>query len=539
MKRIVILGGGFGGVYAARWLEKLLRPGEADICLINREDYFVFQPLLPEVISGSIGLLDTISPIRRLCPRTRLYVRDVDSIDLAHRIVRLTPTFRPRKLELPYDCLVIAVGSTDDFSRIPGLADHAIPFRNLGDALRLRNAALHALEEADNETDPDFRRTLLTFVVAGGGFSGIEVMAELNDFVRAAVRHFHSLRQEEISCVLVHSGDRILPEITAELALYAQKLLAKRGVTLKLNARLAAASADSAVLSTGETILTRTLVSTVPAGPVPLIQSLDCEKERGKLPTNSRLELKGYEGQVWVLGDCAAIHLDDGSTAPPTAQHAAREARIAAVNIAAALRGQPQTAFAFRGLGKMGSLGHHSAVAEVLGFCFSGFLAWFLWRTIYLMKLPGLNRKLRVALDWLTALLFPTDLVQLRVQASSTICTGHFERGETVFQQGDLGDSMYVVRSGEVEIIRDGVGVTRLGAGEYFGELALLRDHGRSATVRATQPTDVLLIPKREFVQLLAAFPEFSASLVGVAAQRGAGVAQGPGPSNARELGDS
>jgi NADH dehydrogenase len=250
------------------------------------------------------------------------------------------------------------------------------------------------------------------------------------------------------------------------------------------------------------------------------------------------MELKGYEGQVWVLGDCAAIHLDDGSAAPPTAQHAVREARTVAANIVAALRGQPQTAFAFRGLGKMGSLGHHSAVAEVLGFCFSGFLAWFLWRSIYLMKLPGLNRKLRVALDWLTALLFPTDLVQLRVQASSTICTGHFERGETVFQQGDLGDSMYVVRSGEVEIIRDGVGVTRLGAGEYFGELALLQDHGRSATVRATQPTDVLLIPKREFVQLLAAFPEFSASLIGVAAQRGAGAADRPSRTKAGEVGD-
>jgi NADH dehydrogenase len=475
------------------------------------------------VISSSIGLLDAISPIRRLCPRTRLYVRDVDSVDLANRVVRLTPAFRPRKLELPYDYLVIALGSTDDFSRIPGLADHALPFRNLGDALRLRNAALRALEEADNETDPDFRRVLLTFVVAGGGFSGVEVMAELNDFLRAAHRNFHTIRQEEIRCVLVHSGDRILPEITPKLASYAQKLLTKRGVILKLNARLAAASADSAVLSTGDTIATRTVVSTVPAGPVPLVQSLECEKQRGKLATNPMLELKGYEGQVWALGDCAAIQLEDGSTPPPTAQHATREARTAASNVAAALRGHSQTAFAFRGLGKMGSLGHHSAVAEVLGFCFSGFFAWFLWRTIYLMKLPSLNRKLRVALDWLTALLFPPELVQLRVQASSTISTGHFEQGETVFKQGDLGDSMYVVRSGEVEIIRDGATVARLGPGEYFGELALMGDHPRSATVRATQPTNVLLVPRREFVQLLAAFPEFNAGLLGIAAQRRAG----------------
>src|SRR2546426_819829 len=172
--RIVILGGGFGGVYTARFLEKLLRPEDAEICLVNRENYFVFQPLLPEVISGSIGLVDMVSPIRRLCPRTQLYMREVERIDLERRTISLAPSFRPRTLDLPYDYLVIATGTVTDFSGMPGVAEHAIPFRTLGDALRLRNRAIHAMEEAANEADEEFRRRLLTFVVGGGGFSGVE-----------------------------------------------------------------------------------------------------------------------------------------------------------------------------------------------------------------------------------------------------------------------------------------------------------------------------------------------------------------------------
>jgi len=520
IKRIVILGGGFGGVFTARFLDRLLRPGEAAVSLVNRENYFVFQPLLPEVISGSIGLVDTVSPIRRLCPRAQLYMRDVERIDLERRVVTLAPSFRPRALELEYDCLVIAAGTITDFSGMPGAAEHAIPFRTLGDALRLRNRVLHALEEAATETDQDFRRRLLTFVVGGGGFSGVEVIAELNDFVRAAARHYPTIRTQEIRCVLVHSGERILPEITPGLAEYAQRLLARRGVTLKLKDRITAATADSAVLKNGESIPTRTLVSTVPAGPVPLLQAFDCPKEKGRLLVDSCLRLQGREGEVWALGDCAAIRMANGEPAPPTAQHATREALAVAENVVAALRGAPQKPFAFAGLGKLGSLGHHSAVAEIFGLRFSGFPAWVLWRTIYLMKLPGLDRKFRVALDWMTSLLFPAELVQLRVQASDSIASEHFEAGQFVFQQGDVGDRMFVVRRGEVEVLRDGARLALLGPGEYFGEMALLSTLPRNATVRATKSTDVLAIAKGDFTKLLATFPEFGAGLAGLAEQR-------------------
>ena len=513
-KRVVIVGGGFGGIYAARYLEKLLHPGEADICLINRENYFVFQPLLPEVLSGSIGIVDTVSPIRRLCPRTRLFMREVERIDLVRRIVVLAPSLRPRAIELPYDFLVVAAGSVTDFSGMPGLAEHAIPFRTLGDALRLRNRVLEALEEAANESDPAFRSRLLTFVVAGGGFSGVEVMAELNDFLRRAARHFGNIRRDEIRCVLVHSGEQILPEMSPPLARYAQQLLLKRGVELKLKSRVVSATADSAVLKGGEAIPTRTLVSTVPSGAMPVVQALDCAKEKGRLLTNAHLELQGHEGVVWALGDCA-------TAGPPTAQHATREAKVAAWNIRAAIRGGPKTTFAFPGLGKLGSLGHHSAVAEVFGMRFSGALAWFLWRGVYLMKMPGLDRKFRVGLDWFTALLFPTDLVQLRIQASDNITNEHFEAGETIFEQGDVGDRLYVIRKGEVEVLRDGAHVALLRAGDYFGEMALLSSAPRNATVRAATPADILTVNKGDFTKLLAGFPEFRSGLADLASRRG------------------
>ncbi len=518
--RIVIIGGGFGGVYAARCLEKAMPESAASISLVNRENYFVFQPLLPEVISASIGILDTVSPIRRLCPRTSLYVREVERIDLERRVVVLAPGFRPRTLELPYDYLVLAPGTITDFAGMPGLVEHALPFRTLGDALRLRNRAIQVLEEAANETDAEFRRRLLTFVVGGGGFSGVEVIAELNDFLRGAARNFSGLRAEEIRCVLVHSGDRILPEMDPALAAYAQDLLARRGVVMKLKARVKAATQDSVVLNTGETIAARTLISTVPSGPTPLVATLECTKDKGRIVVNPCLEVDGYAGRVWALGDCASIRMADGSAAPPTAQHATREAELVAGNIAAAIQGRGQTPFQFAGLGKLGSLGHRSAVAEILGMKISGFPAWFLWRTIYLMKMPGLDRKFRVGLDWLTALVFPPDLVQLRVQPSDNITNEHYEAGETIVTQGEVGDRMFVIRKGQVEVVQDGRRIAVYGAGDLFGEMALLSGAPRNATIRAMEATDLVSIGKGDLMKLFASFPDLRSAIRGLSETR-------------------
>jgi NADH:quinone reductase (non-electrogenic) len=529
--RILVLGGGFGGVYTALTLEKLLgaeiRRGEVELGLVSRENYFVFQPMLPEVISGSIGVLDVITPIRRLCPNTNLYTRTIESIDLQHRSVQSTAGFGSRQHHLHFDHLVVALGNVTSFAGQPGLAEYALPFKYLGDALALRNRLIHTLEEADIEQDPALRRALLTFVVAGGGFSGVEAVAELNDFVRAAARSFRNVRPEEIRVVLLHAGGLILPELPKSLAEFAQALLMKRGVEVRLDTRLAGATADTALLVGGGRLETRTLVSTVPSGSNPLVAMLPVKKERGRILVDARLEVPEYPG-VWAVGDCAAIR--DGKTGefcPPTAQHATRQAACVAHNIAAAVKGTAPRTFTFTALGKMGSLGRRSAVAEILGIKLSGFLAWWLWRTIYLMKLPGLDRKIRVATDWTLDLILPTDIVQLKTDRALGVRREYFEPGQVIFREGDRGDWLYVIVEGEVEVLRTvpGAGeqpVRRLGVGECFGEIALVSDTPRSATVRAVSATNVLAVDREAFQAMFASLPPLKGFVEQLIASRSA-----------------
>jgi NADH:ubiquinone reductase (H+-translocating) len=513
-KRIVILGGGFGGVYTAKYLEDALgRRDDYEIVMVNRENYFVFQPMLAEVISGSIGITDTVNPIRQLLPRTDLHVRDIEAIDLKKRTITTSPGFKPHSHVIEYDYLVFTLGNVTDFRGMRGLPEHAIPFKYLWDALYLRNHVIRALEEAAIEReDLVLRKQLLTFVVAGGGFSGVEVVAELNDFVRRVARSY-KIDPGEIRVVLLHTGSRILPEMPESLALFAQKILSQRGVEVRLGARLEAATGEAAMLAGGEKIPTRTLVSTVPASPHPIIESLDLPKgKNSKLIVNSYLEVQGAEG-IWALGDCALVPLhSDGSIAPPTAQHAIREAKVAAHNIVAAIRGGERIGFDFKGLGMMGALGHRSAVAEVFGIKISGFLAWFLWRSIYLMKMPGLARRIRVASAWTLDLLLPAELVQLKIDLSVGISKEHFEPGQEVFRQGDLGDRIYIILDGRAEVLREENGqeikLSEFGSSDFFGEMALLNHKTRSATVRCISPMNVLSIPKREFGLLVATLPE-------------------------------
>ncbi len=513
MKRILILGGGFGGVYTALTLEKLLGDTkDVEIALVNRENYIVFQPMLPEVISGSIGLVDTITPIRRLCPRTNLYTRAVETIDLERRCITATAGFGSRMHSLTFDHLVIALGNVTSFTGQPGLMEHALPFKYLGDALAIRNRIIHVLEEADIEPDPEIRRALLTFVVAGGGFSGVEAVAEMNDFVRAAAKSFRHLDRREIRVVLLHSGSLILPELPSSLAQFAQRLLAKRGVELRPNTRLSEATAEAALLEGGERIATRTLVSTVPAAPNPLVATLPVEKEHGRIVVDGHLEVPGQPG-VWALGDCAwVIDAKTGEACPPTAQHATRQAACLARNLVATLRGGAREAFSFKALGKMGSLGHRSAVADIMGVKISGFLAWWLWRTIYLMKLPGLDRKIRVATDWTLDLILPLDIVQLKTGPSMAVRREHFEPGMTICREGDRGDWLYVVVNGEVEVSRSVPGqgdvvLNRLGPGECFGEIAMVREGPRNATVKSLSSVDVVAVDREAFGTLFSHLP--------------------------------
>jgi NADH:ubiquinone reductase (H+-translocating) len=523
-KRILILGGGFAGVYTAMYLQKQL-PAESDveIALVSRENYFVFQPMLAEVISGSIGILDTVSPIQRLVPDCRLYIREIESIDLDSRKVTLSPGFWPQSHVVEYDHLVLALGTVTDFRGIKGLQQHALPFKNLADAVRLRNHLIHVVSEAEIETDPERRRQLLTFVVAGGGFSGVEVAAEMNDFLRHMVKRSRCFSASDIRVVLVHSGKQILErEVGPKLSAYAQKKLQSRGVEMCLENRLVSATPDAAILSGGVRIATKTIVSTVPSFANPLLDALDVPKQGGKVLVDQHLEVTGA-ANVWALGDAAKVpNAADVGFCPPTAQHAIRQAKTLAENIAARIRGTSLKPFSFPGLGKMGSLGHHSAVAELFNTIrISGFPAWVLWRTVYWWKLPGFDRKLKVAFSWLLDFLIPPETVQLKMQGGSALMQLHFEPGEIIFHKGDRGDAFYIILCGEVEVIKEADSVAAdgnpcgekqclatLGPGEYFGEIALLKHATRSATVRCRKALDLLALPQGHFEALTTNLPD-------------------------------
>ncbi len=525
--RIVILGGGFAGVYAAMELEKLRgSKNDFEIILVNKENYFVFQPMLPEIISGSIGILDTVSPLRRLLPNTTVYVRDVEMVDIQNRTITLSHGFRPRPLVIEFDHLVVALGNVTDFRGMVGLSEHALPFKNLADAIHLRNHIIHLLEEAAIEDDETLEKQLLTFVVAGGGFSGVEVAAELNDFVRTAAKHYHGVDPNNIRVILLHSGQRILDrEMSEELSFYAQKILYKRGMEIFFNSRLQSATPDAAILHSGERIPTKTLVSTVPSSPNPIVDLISLPKEKGKIKSSSTLQVEGTTN-IWAIGDCALIpHPDGKSFCPPTAQYATRQGAIVARNIVATLRGGKQQQFTFRGLGKMGALGYRNAVAEIFGgIKLSGFPAWFLWRTVYLFKLPGFERKIKVGIAWALDLLIPTEFVQLKLGMSHGVSQSHFESGEAVFHQGDIGETLYILLTGEAEVIREDNGVENrlalLHAGEFFGEMALLNEHTRGATIRCTKAMDVLCLNKGDFRALVANLPDLRQSFERVMAKR-------------------
>jgi NADH dehydrogenase len=513
-KRIVILGGGFGGVYAAVHLGKLFSSRELtgiEIVLVNRENYIVFQPLLPEVISGSVELNHVIAPIRRMAPKAQLYTREVESIDPIAQRVTLSPGIRPTSISLQYDHLVIAMGTRLDSSKIPGMREHASPFKYLSDALRLRNQLVRVLEEAETEPDPEIRSRLLTFVVAGGGFSGVECVAEMNDFLRDAVRAYHNISERDLRLILLQRGDRILPEVTESLATFAHGLLVKRGVEIRLGVGLKAVSeraviVEDKVAGKTETIPTRTTVATVPAGPHPLLTSLPFPQDKGRIIVHQDTQVADWPN-VWAVGDCAAIRQVDGRISPPTAQHALRQAKTCAENIVASFRGVPKKTFKFTGLGKLGSLGRRSAVAEVFGMRLKGILAWLLWRGIYVTKFPGLDGQLRLLVDWVLDAFLPRDITQLRLFHEESVHREHFEKGETIFSNGDTGDKVYFIVKGEVTVERNGTTLATLRDGEVFGEAALLAKQPRNATLRAATTLDAVVVSREAFQELLGHLP--------------------------------
>src|SRR5271156_1096628 len=422
--RIIILGGGFAGMRTAQCLEQKLRTDfSVSLTLINETHALLFAPMLGEVAGSSLEPSHISTPLRSSLRRTEFIRSVVPGVDLEKRVVVLrTPASADEassRREVPYDHLVFALGSVSNYLGMVNVEKCAYNFKSLLDAIRIRNHVIEMFERADLLSDPSLRAPLLTFVIAGGGFAGVELAGALNDFAHGILADYPNLNAQELHVILVHARDRILPELSASLGHYAQEKMEARGVTFRLNTRLTDVNPGVVSVSNGE-IHAQTLVWTAGTGPNPLLRSLPVEKDkRGALVVGNTLELRGCPG-VWALGDCAALtDAKSGKPCPPTAQFAVREAEVLARNICAELRGGPKESFHFDSLGALCVVGHQSACAELAipfvrnkSVRFSGLFAWLLWRGIYLSKLPGLERKIRVLVDWTIELFFPRDIVQ-------------------------------------------------------------------------------------------------------------------------------
>jgi len=408
--RILILGGGFGGVYAAFEMEKhLARRPDVEVTLITRDNFFLFTPMLHEVAAGDLELSTIVNPLRKLLRRVNTFVGTVEAIDLDARVVQVSHGFDGHTHDLPYDQLVLALGSSTNFFGLPGVERCALTVKSLADAVALRNRLIAHLEEASSECAAGARHPLMTFVVAGGGFAGVETLGGINDFARDALRFFPNLREDHLRMVLVTPDALILPELGPKLGAYAQRKLAARGVEIITGVRVRGVEHDLVTLSDGRAIKASTLVWTAGTCPNPLVASLPMQTRNGRITVDEYLAVPGRPG-VWALGDCALVpDRRTGGFHPPTAQHALREGRTVARNVAASVLGGTPRPFRFSTLGQLATIGRRTGVANVFGIRFSGFLAWWLWRTIYLSKLPRLEKKVRVALDWTLDLCFAKD----------------------------------------------------------------------------------------------------------------------------------
>jgi NADH:quinone reductase (non-electrogenic) len=412
--RILLAGGGYIGLYVARHLERALRATDHELLLVNPDNYMLYQPFLPEVASGLIDPRAVVVPLRRVLRRTTLVVGEVERIDHDAKVasVRLT---QDEMRDVAYDVVVLGTGSWSRTLPIPGLAEHGVGFKNLAEAIWLRNHVLSQLDRAAELSDPDRRRAALTFVFVGAGFAGVEAIGEIEDLARAAAAITPELEHEMQRWVMVEAGPRILPELDPELAAYAADRLRERGIELRTSTRLERADDGSVTLSDGSELRAETLVWTagVKPSPVAALSGLPVD-ERGRIRVDAAMRVSGLV-DAWAGGDVAAVPDRDAPTgvSPPTAQHALRQAKLIAANIAATMQGGPVRPFRYANKGMLCSLGHYRGVADPLGVRIKGFPAWFLHRSYHLAYMPTWSRRARIALDWTVALLFPRDIAQL------------------------------------------------------------------------------------------------------------------------------
>lgn len=508
--RVVIVGGGFAAVKFAETLRKKMRASECEIVMFSRENHMVFHPLLADVAGASVNADGAAAPLRQMLPGVACRTERVQRILLESSQIEYDDG-TGALVSIKYDHLVVACGAESNLGIIPGMNDHAFAFKVMRDAIELRQHVVRQMELAEACNDPERRRSLLSFIVVGAGFSGVEVAGELNELVRSSTRFYRNFRKEDVLVTLVHSQAQILPEVAPSLREFARKKMEKNGVTMLLNTRAVAATHEGIELKDGKMLRCSTIVCTIGTAISPLVQHLEVPKEKGRIRTTPEMRIEG-QTNAWALGDCAyIINALDNEPSPTTAQFAERQGRQAALNLVRSVKGEAALPFRFKAQGQLCSIGGYEAVAEMFGMRISGFLAWFIWRGVYLLKLPTWSRRVKVALDWGWDVLFPRDLSFLNTDTAQNVTHAYFRPGDFIHRQGELANTFSIIEEGEVEALK-AMGqnaepqiVAVLSKGDSFGEAMLMGNRQHETSVRARTAVRLTQIGGELFSQLAGA----------------------------------
>ena len=504
--RVVIVGGGFGGVTLAEHLDRRVAR-DVEVVVISSENHMVFTPMLAEVAGRSLSGFDVVAPGRQIAPRATWLTASVTSVDLKKNEVEYN---RPDGTiaTLPYTHLILTCGSEVNLDVVPGMAAHAYTLRSEGDAMVLGNEVIGRFEQAAVEPEEDERQRLLTVVVVGGGFTGVEAAGHLFDLMRDIQSLYPQLKGHQPRIVLLQRGPKIVPEFQhASLSEFALRKLLKNGVDVRLNTEVKEVTARHVRLGSGEQIETGLTVCSVGTAPVALIKKIGLPLERGRLKTEPDMRVTGT-ANVWAFGDCAAVpNAWNREISPPTAQFALRQAKQLAANLVRVLRGEATTPFHFHPQGLLATIGQHNGVAEIYGLKFSGLIAWFLWRTVYLMKIPTIRRKLNVVVDWTWDIFFKPNPVRVRVAQQQRFKQAHYAAGDFVFRKGEPGGPFFVVKAGSAGLYVDEASTPLVTwtKGDHFGESAILEGAAHptyKASVKAETPLDLIVIEPADFTGL-------------------------------------
>lgn len=504
---IVIAGGGFAGAYCARRLGRLYgrAEGERRVALIAERNIFVFQPMLAEVAGSTLGPTDVVNPLRQFCRGVTVLQGAIQKIDGSRRHVVVDGGRFTRNVEIGFGQLVLALGSVANLAMVPGMTEYGWPLKYVSDALRLRAALINRMEEANLAQGHKTRCQLLTFVVVGGGFTGAEAAGQILGFVKQAHAFYPALDAVPPRVVLVHGGTELLPEIGESLGRYARQTLERRGVEVLLNTRVSSVTASEVFFSHGGSICAHTIVTTIGSAANPVVaelcRELSISAPKGRIAVAPTMRVPGHDA-LWAVGDCASVPWNDrgkAKTCPPTAQFALRQGLQLAENLFRTAKGGPPRPFRYRYRGQLAAIGEREAVAEVYGLHFRGFLAWWMWRTIYLAKLPGLSRRLRVVTDWTYDLFFPRDISLLLPPADDVVRPVHLEPGELLFEQGGQCRAIFYVRRGCISLGAAGVDGQTFTQGAIIDQDQADKDGFWAGNATAVEPSDLIVFRGRAF----------------------------------------